>query len=108
VYKDAEEMESFGAESPIPTGRLHVLQRDLGITSAPRYQIKGVPHPGRVEFKAITEIFSGSRVLCRHQVPSLRASITDSVADAAWQTITSWSHRNKDELQNSVHRVLPQ
>jgi hypothetical protein len=30
------------------------------------------------------------------------------VADAAWQAITSWSHRNKDELQNSVHRLLSQ
>jgi hypothetical protein len=30
------------------------------------------------------------------------------VADAAWQAITSWSHRNKDELQNSVHCLLPQ
>jgi hypothetical protein len=30
------------------------------------------------------------------------------VADAAWLAITSWSHRNKDELQNSVHRLLSQ
>jgi DNA-binding transcriptional regulator PaaX len=30
------------------------------------------------------------------------------VADAAWQAITSWSHRNKDELLNSIHRILPQ
>jgi hypothetical protein len=30
------------------------------------------------------------------------------VVDAAWQAITSWSRRNKDELQNSVRRLLPQ
>jgi hypothetical protein len=30
------------------------------------------------------------------------------VADAAWQAITSWSHCNKDELQNSIHCLLPQ
>jgi hypothetical protein len=30
------------------------------------------------------------------------------VADTAWQAITSWSSRNKDELQNSVHYLLPQ
>jgi hypothetical protein len=25
-----------------------------------------------------------------------------------WQAITSWSHRNKDDLQNSIHHLLPQ
>jgi hypothetical protein len=29
------------------------------------------------------------------------------VADAVWQAITSWSHRNNGELQNSIHRLLP-
>jgi hypothetical protein len=80
----------------------------LGITSAPRYRVKGVPCPGRVEFKAVVEIFSGPRVLHRHQGPAFRASISDAMADAAWQAITSWSHRNKGELQNSVHHLLPQ
>jgi hypothetical protein len=61
-----------------------------------------------VEFKAVVEIFSVPKVLCKHQGPSFRASISDAMADAAWQTITSWSHRNKDELQNSIHRLLPQ
>jgi hypothetical protein len=61
-----------------------------------------------VEFKAVTEIFSGPRVLCRHQGSAFGASISDAVADAAWQAITSWSHRNKGELQNSVHYLLPQ
>jgi hypothetical protein len=61
-----------------------------------------------VEFKAVAEIFSGPRVLGRHQGPAFRASISDAVADATWQAITSWSHHNKGELQNSVHRLLPQ
>jgi hypothetical protein len=64
MYRDADEVESFGAESPILTGRLRALLEHLGITIAPRYRVKEVPHSGRVEFKAITEIFFGSRILC--------------------------------------------
>jgi hypothetical protein len=63
MYRDADEMESFGAESPILAGRLRALLEHLGITIAPRYRIKEVPRSGRVEFKAITEIFFRSRVL---------------------------------------------
>jgi hypothetical protein len=37
-----------------------------------------------VEFKAVAEIFSKPRVLCRHQGLAFKASITDVVADAAW------------------------
>jgi hypothetical protein len=108
LYRDANKWESFGAEALFPTGRFRALLGYLGITSAPRYRIKGVPHPEWVEFKVGAEIFSLPRVLCRHQAPALRASISDVVADAAWQAITSWSRRNKDELQNSVCRLLPQ
>jgi hypothetical protein len=43
LYRDADERESFGVEAPIPTGRLRALLGHLGITSAPRYRIKGVP-----------------------------------------------------------------
>jgi hypothetical protein len=64
LYRDANEVESFGAESTILAGRLRALLEHLGITTAPRYRIKEVPHSGRVEFKAITEIFFGSRILC--------------------------------------------
>jgi hypothetical protein len=64
MYRDADEMESFGAESPIFAGRLRVLLEHLGITTTPRYRIKEVSRSGRVEFKAITEIFFRSRVLC--------------------------------------------
>jgi hypothetical protein len=46
LYRDAEELKSFGAEALILTGRLHALLGHLGITSAQRYRIKGVPRPG--------------------------------------------------------------
>jgi hypothetical protein len=98
MYKDAAEVESFGAEAPVPTGRLQGLLVHLGITTAPRYRIKEVPHPGWVEFKVIAEIFSGSRVLCSYQGPTFRASHNDAVAEAAWQVITSWVRSNKNKL----------
>jgi hypothetical protein len=60
-----------------------------------------------VEFKAIAEVFFGSRILCRHKRPAFRTSRSDAVADAAWQTITSWVRSNKSRLQNSVHYLLP-
>jgi hypothetical protein len=43
LYRDADEVESFRAESPILTGRLRALLEHLGITTAPRYRIKEVP-----------------------------------------------------------------
>jgi hypothetical protein len=107
MYRDADEVESFGAESPILTGRLRALLEHLGITTAPRYRIKEVPRLGRVEFKAIAEIFFGSRILCRHKGPAFRTSQSDDVADAAWQAITSWVRSNKSRLQNSVQYLLP-
>jgi hypothetical protein len=84
LYQDADEVESFGAESPILAGRLRALLEHLGITTAPRYRIKEVSRSGRVEFKAITEIFFESRILCRHKGPAFRTSHGDVVADAAW------------------------
>jgi hypothetical protein len=107
LYRDADEMESFGAESPILAGRLRALLEHLGITTAPRYRIKEVPRSGRVEFKAIAEIFFGSRILCRCKGPTFRTSCSDAVADAAWQAITSWVRSNKSRLQNSIHYLLP-
>jgi hypothetical protein len=107
LYRDADEVESFGAESLILTGMLRALLEHLGITTAPRYRIKEVPHSGRVEFKSIAEIFFGSRIVCRHKGPAFRTSRGDAVADAAWQAITSWAHSNKSRLQNSVHYLLP-
>jgi hypothetical protein len=107
MYRDADEVESFGAESLILTGRLRALLEHLGITTSPRYRIKEVPRSGRVEFRAVAEIFFGSRVLCRHKGPSFWTSCSDAVVDAAWQAITSWVCSNKSRLQNSVHYLLP-
>jgi hypothetical protein len=87
MYRDADEVESFGAESLILTSRLRALLEYLGITTAPQYRIKEVPRPGRVEFKAIAEILFGSRILCQHKGPALRTSRSDAIADAAWQAI---------------------
>jgi hypothetical protein len=107
MYRDADKVESFGAESPILAGRLWALLEHLGITIAPRYRIKEVPRSRQVEFKAIAEIFFRSRILCRHKGPAFRTSRSDAVADAAWQSITSWVRSNKSWLQNSVHYLLP-
>jgi hypothetical protein len=98
MYQDADEVESFGAEAPVLAGRLRALLEHLGITTAPRYRIKEVPRSGRVEFKAIAEIFFGSRILCRHKGPAFRTSRSDVVADVAWQAITSWVRSNKSRL----------
>jgi hypothetical protein len=77
-------VESFGIEAPVLSGRLRALLEHLGITTAPQYRIKEVPRSGWVEFKAIVEIFFGSRVLCRHKGPTFRTSHSDVVADVAW------------------------
>jgi hypothetical protein len=82
MYRDPDEVESIGAESPILAGRLRALLEHLGITTAPRYRIKEVQHLGRVELKAITEIFFRSRILCQHKGPAFRTSCNDAVADA--------------------------
>ena len=98
MYRDADEVESFGAESLILAGRLRALLEHLGITTALGYRVKEVSHTGRVEFKAIAEIFFRSRILYRHKGPAFRTSHNDVVADAAWQAITSWVPSNKSRL----------
>jgi hypothetical protein len=100
-------VEFFRIEAPVLASRLRALLEHLGITTAPRYRIKEVSRSGRVEFKAIVEIFFGSRVLCQHKGPAFKTSHSDVVADAAWQAITSWVHSNKSRMQNSVHYLLP-
>jgi hypothetical protein len=107
MYRDADEVESSGVEAPVLTGRLRALLEHLGITTAPRYRIKEVPHSGWVEFKAVVEIFFEPRVICRHKGPAFRTSRNDAVADAAWHAITSWVHSNKSRLQNSIQYLLP-
>jgi hypothetical protein len=46
MYRDADEVESFGAESPILTNRLQALLEHLGIATTPRYKIKEVSRSG--------------------------------------------------------------
>jgi hypothetical protein len=107
MYRDADEVESFGIEAPVLAGGLWALLEHLGITTAPWYRIKEVLRSGRVEFKAIVEIFFRSTILCRHKGSAFRTSRSDAIADVAWQAITSWVHSNKRRLQNSVHYLLP-
>jgi hypothetical protein len=38
MYRDEGEVESFGAEAPVLTGRLRALLEHLGITTTPRYR----------------------------------------------------------------------
>jgi hypothetical protein len=83
MYRYVDEVESFRAESPILAGRLQALLEHLCITTAPRYRIKEVPRSGRVEFKAIVEIFFGSKILYRHKGPAFRTSRNDALVDAA-------------------------
>jgi hypothetical protein len=106
MYRDADEVESFRAESPILASRLRALLEHLSITTAPRYRIKEVPRSGQVEFKAIAEIFFGSRILCQHKGPAFRTSLSEAVADAAWQAITSWVRSYKSRLQNPLPPTL--
>jgi hypothetical protein len=40
MYRDVDEVESFGAEAPVLTGSLRALLEHLGITTSPRYRIK--------------------------------------------------------------------
>ena len=42
MYRDADEVESFGTESSILAGRLQALLEHLGITTAPQYRIREV------------------------------------------------------------------
>jgi hypothetical protein len=54
------------------------------------------------------EIFQGPKVISMHIGLAYRASNSDAMAVAAWQAITSWNHRHRGKLQNSVHHLLPQ
>ena len=83
MYRDADELKIFGNETPIPTGRLRDLLGHIGITTAPEFRIKRVPHPGLKEFRTIVEIFNGPNVVSRHTGPAFRSSYSDAVTDAA-------------------------
>jgi hypothetical protein len=57
LYRDVDESEYHGVEAWVPIDRLQALLVHLGITTAPKYWIKGVPRRGQVECWAIAEIF---------------------------------------------------
>jgi hypothetical protein len=108
MFHDADEIKTFENEAPIPTGRLRELLNRINITTSPEFRIKGIPRPGREEYKAIMEILSGPNVLSRHNGWAFRTTCQDAVADAAWQAITTYNHRYHDELRNTVYHLLPQ
>jgi hypothetical protein len=83
------------------------LLNHLNIITHPEFRIKRVPRPGREEYKAIVEIFSGPNVLSHHKGPALRAMYHDAVADAAWQAITTYTHKYHEELKNTIYHQLP-
>jgi hypothetical protein len=107
TFHDADEIKTFGNEAPIPTGRLRDLLNRINIMTPPEFRIKRIPCPGREEYKAIMEILSGPNVLSRHKGPAFRTTYQDAVANAAWQTITTYSRRYHDELRNTVYHLLP-
>jgi hypothetical protein len=108
IFHDANEIKTFGDESPIPTGRLRDLLQHINITTPPEFRIKRILHPVREEYKAIVEIISGPSVLSRHKGPAFRTTYPDVVANAAWQAITTYSRRYHDELRNTIYHLLPQ
>jgi hypothetical protein len=83
MYRDADEVESFRAEALVTTGSLQALLEHLGITTAPRYRIKEVPHPGWVEFKDIAEILDTVERVTRNKVIKMCK--------------VQWNHHTKDE-----------
>jgi hypothetical protein len=74
TFCDADEIKTAGNEAPISTGRLRDLLNHFNITTRPKFRIKRVPRPGRKEYKAIVEIFSGPNVLSRHKGAAFRAT----------------------------------
>jgi hypothetical protein len=107
TFHDTDEINTFGNEAPIPTGRLRDLLNHINITTPPEFRIKRIPRPGREEYKAIIEILSGPNVLSRHKGPAFRTTYQDAVADATWQAITTNNRRYQDELRNTVYHLLP-
>jgi hypothetical protein len=108
TFHDADLIKTFGDECLIPTGRLRYLLNRINITTPPQFRIKRVPRPAREEYMAIMEIISRPNVLSRHKGPAFRTTYQDAVADAAWQTITTYSCRYHDDLRNNVYHLLPQ
>jgi hypothetical protein len=108
TFHDTDEIKTTGNEAPISTGRLRDLLNHLNITTQPEFRIKRVPRPGREEYKAIMEIFSGPNVLSRYKGPTFRATYQDAVADAAWQAIATNNRIYHEQLKNTIYHLPPQ
>jgi hypothetical protein len=107
TFQDANEIKTFGDEAPIPTGRRRDLLNRVNITTPLEIRIKRVLRLGWEEYKEIMEIISGPNVLSHHKGPVFRTTYQDAEADIAWQAITTYSHRYRDELRNTVYYLLP-
>jgi hypothetical protein len=79
MYQDADEVESFGAEAPVPADRLWALLEHLGITTAPRYWIKEVPRPGGWSSRPSQRYFSGPE-----SSASTRGQLSECLAATLW------------------------
>jgi hypothetical protein len=117
MYRDADEVKSFRVEAPVPTGRLQALLVHLGITTIPKYRIKEVPHPGQVEFKAITEIGSsagtrgqlskrlvGMLLLTPPSRPSLHGSVATRIGCKALSTTSYLAGRRTSSRSLGVKK----
>jgi hypothetical protein len=82
MYRDADEVESFGIKAPVLVGRLRALLEHLGITTAPRYRITEVPRSGRAKFKPITVML----LPMPPGRPSHRGSVATRVDCRTWST----------------------
>jgi hypothetical protein len=77
MYRDADEVESFEAESPILAGRLRALLEHLGSTTAPRNRVKKSRIQGEWSSRP-SQIFSsdlGSSADTRDQPSGLHAAM---------------------------------
>jgi hypothetical protein len=108
MFCDSNEIKTAENEASILTGRLRDMLNHLNITTPLEFRIKSDLCPGREEYKAIVEIFSGPNELSHHKGPSFRATYQDVVTDAAWQAITTYNHIYHEELKNIIYQLLPQ
>jgi hypothetical protein len=79
----------------------------LGITKAPKYKVKSVPRPGRMEFTCTVEVFDRQEVVNKHACPTPHVTCAKAVANAAWQTLTSWNHSRHCDLKNTIYVLYP-
>jgi hypothetical protein len=107
TYHDTDDIKTVENKAPIPTDRLRNLLNRLDITALPEFRIKRVLCSRREEYKAIMEIFNGPNVLSCHKGPAFKATYQDTVADAAWQAITTYNRRYHEEPKNTVYHLLP-